>query len=69
MRLLSGDGLRQILRDEGFRGFYAGLTPSLMGVSHGAFQFMFYEELKKWRLHQKKDSPDPKLVTFVVCPI
>lgn len=56
------DGIREILRTEGVRGFYLGLTPSLIGVSHGAFQFMFYEELKKFRLRQKHGTSQPHLV-------
>lgn len=56
------DGIRQIFQTEGLRGFYSGLTPSLIGVSHGAVQFMFYEELKKWRIQQKLGSSDPGLV-------
>lgn len=43
------DGTRQIYRSEGFSGFYRGLVPSLFGVSHGAFQFMAYEQLKNYR--------------------
>lgn len=62
MKGLTEDGLQQIYRNEGVRGFYSGLTPSLIGVSHGAVQFMFYEELKKWRIHQKRGTADPRLV-------
>lgn len=42
-------GALQILRTEGLPGFYRGLIPSLFGVSHGALQFMAYEQLKRWR--------------------
>ncbi|CAL8470130.1 g9672 [Coccomyxa elongata] len=39
--------VRQIAKEEGLKGFYRGLFPSLLLVSHGAIQFMVYEELKK----------------------
>ena len=45
------DGTRQLHRSEGLLGFYRGLVPSLLGVSHGALQFMAYEQLKIYRGH------------------
>ena len=44
-------GTRLLYRDEGIKGFYRGLVPSLFGVSHGAIQFMAYEQLKIWRVN------------------
>ncbi len=40
------DAFSKIFREEGFRGFYKGLGPSLLGVSHITIQFPLYERLK-----------------------
>jgi solute carrier family 25 folate transporter 32 len=42
------DAVVSIYRTEGFRAFYKGLLPSLMGVSHVAVQFPLYEKAKSW---------------------
>ncbi|CAG9853973.1 unnamed protein product [Phyllotreta striolata] len=41
------DCLVKIYQADGFRGYYKGLVPGIFGVSHGAVQFMVYEEMKK----------------------
>ncbi|XP_014219617.1 mitochondrial folate transporter/carrier [Copidosoma floridanum] len=42
------DAFKKISQSEGIGAFYKGLVPGLFGVSHGAMQFMTYEELKKF---------------------
>lgn len=39
-------GVHEILRNEGWRGFYKGLGASMIGVSHGGVQFAVYSPLQ-----------------------
>ncbi|XP_076006667.1 solute carrier family 25 member 32-like [Genypterus blacodes] len=55
------DALVKIYRGEGVRGLYKGYVPGLFGTSHGALQFMAYEELKRDYNKYKKVSSDVKL--------
>ncbi|XP_045447187.1 mitochondrial folate transporter/carrier [Melitaea cinxia] len=50
------DGLTKIYRTEGVRGLYRGFIPGMFGVSHGALQFMTYEEMKN-RYNQYRNLP------------
>lgn len=46
-------GLRSIWQKEGLRGCFHGLTPTLVGVSHGSLYFLAYEKLNNWRRDRK----------------
>jgi solute carrier family 25 folate transporter 32 len=40
------DAARKMFRQEGFKSFYSGLTPALLGLTHVAIQFPLYEIFK-----------------------
>lgn len=60
------EGIRHIFRTEGLQGFYRGLIPSLFGVSHGAVQFMAYEQLKTYRMTQLVTAANARAPGLVV---
>ncbi|KAF5391755.1 hypothetical protein D9757_001662 [Collybiopsis confluens] len=39
--------IQKIMREEGIRGFYKGLSASYLGVTEGTIQWVLYERLKK----------------------
>lgn len=55
------DAFRKIYRLDGIRGLYRGFVPGVFGVSHGALQFMAYEEMKKWYYHYYRDVAGSQL--------
>lgn len=43
----SWNTIKKIMREEGVRGFYKGLSASYLGVTEGTIQWTLYEKLKK----------------------
>ncbi|KAK3695587.1 mitochondrial carrier protein rim2-like protein [Podospora appendiculata] len=43
----SWDCIRQVLRDEGVRGLYKGMSASYLGVAESTLQWMLYEQMKR----------------------
>lgn len=49
--------------------FFQGFVPGMLGVSHGALQFMTYEEMKN-KYNQYRNVPiDTKMVSSINCSI
>lgn len=65
---------KTILRDEGFRGLFRGLSASYLGVGEAAIQFALYEFLRKWYMDTKHLDADgfsrggamPPMASFVI---
>ncbi|KXJ27628.1 mitochondrial folate transporter/carrier [Exaiptasia diaphana] len=58
------DAFLKIWRYEGISGLYKGYLPGVIGVSHGALQFMAYEELKKRRSRYFNQPVNQKLNSY-----
>ena len=49
----SWDALKLIVKEEGIRGLYKGISASILGLSESTIQFVTYEYLKKKMLTNK----------------
>jgi hypothetical protein len=56
------DALKSIYKQDGIKGLYRGFIPGMFGVSHGALQFMTYEEMKNAYNQYRYLPIDTKLV-------
>jgi solute carrier family 25 protein 33/36 len=58
----SFNALKIIIKEEGVRGLYKGLSASILGLSESTIQFVLYEYFKKNVISRKQDQK--KLGTF-----
>lgn len=58
------DAFGKIYKYEGVRGLYKGFIPGVFGTSHGALQFMAYEEMKTYYGHYYRDDALKQLGTL-----
>lgn len=50
----SVDCIRQVLRDEGIRGLYKGMSASYLGVAESTLQWVLYERAKRALAHREE---------------
>jgi len=58
------DAVKVILKEEGFRGFYAGFPLSLLNNIHGVVQLVTYERIRLFMLRLDPDKTDTSKLGF-----
>lgn len=58
----SFDCAKHILKQEGIKGFYKGMSASYLGVAEGTIQWVIYENLKKRWAHSPAQMEDKMMV-------
>ncbi|EIW71178.1 hypothetical protein TREMEDRAFT_15966, partial [Tremella mesenterica DSM 1558] len=64
-RLSALDMTLQIIRQEGFRGLYRGLSASYLGVSEGVIQWVLYERFKRLNSDKPPSSKSQSLAAYI----
>lgn len=49
-------GFKSLIKHEGYKGLWKGLTPAIFGVSQGAMYFMIYDTIKSRLLSRENDK-------------
>lgn len=52
-------GLRKIVKDEGFRAMYKGLSPTMLGLGHVMLQFPIYEAVRSKMCQGREEDLKP----------
>ncbi|ORX52260.1 mitochondrial folate transporter/carrier [Piromyces finnis] len=60
------DAARKIYKYEGIKGFYKGMVSTLVGTSHGAIQFMAYEEMKIIYKNRYPEKDNSDALSYIV---
>jgi hypothetical protein len=63
-RLSTGEAMREVLRERGVAGLFAGLTPSLILSVYPALQHLIFDRLRRWYLRTREEDSLPPLVAF-----